>query len=129
DYPIRGSNDLFFVVTGVADTLAESRTLPTPSGVSSVRPASIRFFGDDNQNFLNQNVALSAEAFQGDTAFKQALQRLKVTLVANFNHLRVEENAIVKPDVRRGTSRSNGFLALQEIWYERKLRDLSPNYD
>jgi hypothetical protein len=67
--------------------------------------------------------------FEGDTAFKPASQRLKATLIANLNYLRVEENAIVKPDVRRGTTRTNGFLALQEIWYERKLRDLSPNYD
>ncbi len=129
DYPIRGSNDLFFVLTGISDTLAESRTLPTPSGVSTVRPASIHFFGRDQQNFFNQNVAVSAEAFQGDTAFKPVAQRLKVTLVANLNILRVEENAIVKPDVRRGVRRSNGFLSLQEIFYERKLRDLSPNYD
>ena len=129
DYPVRGSNDLFFIVTGVSDTLAESRTLPTPSGVSTVRPGSIEFFGDDDQNVFNQTIAVSAEAFQGDTAFKPASQRLKVTLIANLNHLRVEENAVVKPDVRRGTRRTNGFLALQEIFYERKLRDLSPNYD
>src|SRR5205085_5648316 len=63
------------------------------------------------------------------TAFKPASQRLKATLIANLNYLRVEENAIVKPDVRRGTTRTNGFLSLQEIWYERKLRDVSPNYD
>jgi len=129
DLPVRGSNDLFFVLTGVSDTLAESRTLPTPSGVSTVSPGSVEFFGDDDQNVFNQNIAVSAEGFQGDTAFKPASQRLKITLVANLNHLRVEENAVVKPDVRRGTKRTNGFLALQEIFYERKLRDLSPNYD
>ena len=129
DLPVRGTDDLFFVLTGVSDTLAESRTLPTPSGVSAVRPGSTGFFGRDDQNVFNQTVAVSGEAFQGDTAFKPAAQRLKVTLVANLNHVRVEENAIVKPDVRRGTTRTNGFLALQEIWYERKLRDLSPNYD
>lgn len=129
DTPMHGSKDRFLVLTGISDTLVESRTLPTPSGVSTVRPGSIGFFGDDDQNVVNQNVIVSGEVFEGDTAFKPASQRLKATLIANLNYLRVEENAIVKPDVRRGTTRTNGFLALQEIWYERKLRDLSPNYD
>jgi hypothetical protein len=129
DYPLPVTQNRFLVLTGISDTLAESRTLPTPSGVSAVRPGSIRFFGDDNQNVFNQNVIVSGDVFEGDTAFKPAAQRLKATLIANLNYLHVEENAIVKPDVRRGTERTNGFLALQEIWYERKLRDLSPNYD
>ena len=129
DYPILGRDDLFFVFTGVADTLAESRTLPTPSGVSTKRPRSIAFFGEDDQSVINQNVGASFELFEGDTAFKPIAQRLKVTLVANFNHVRVGENALVKPDVRRGTRRTDRHFALQEIFYERKLRDLSPNYD
>ncbi|HYM62484.1 MAG TPA: hypothetical protein VEZ11_16500 [Thermoanaerobaculia bacterium] len=128
DIPIRGT-DTFLVLTGVSDTLAESRTLPTPSGVSAQKPASIGFFGNDQQNFFNQNIAVSADVFQGDTAFKPVLQRLKATVILNINFLSVQENALVKPDVRRGTTRTNGFLSLQEIFYERKLRDLSPNYD
>ncbi len=127
--PFATRNDLFFVLTGVSDTLAESRTLPTPSGVSTTKPASIHFFGDDNQNFFSQNVDVSAELFEGDTAFKPIKQRLKATLIANLTYLRVEENAVVKPDVRDGTTRHTNYLALQELFYERKLRDLSSNYD
>ncbi|HWS71204.1 MAG TPA: hypothetical protein VN605_03785, partial [Thermoanaerobaculia bacterium] len=129
DFPIRGTQDLFFVLTGVADTLAESRTTPTPSGVSTVHPGSIHFFGDDQQNLFNQNLGVSAELFEGDTAFTPVRQRLKATIVANLNFVHARENAIVKPDVRRGTRRTDAQLALQEIFYERKLRDLSPNYD
>jgi hypothetical protein len=128
DRPIHGT-DTFFVFTGVSDTLSESRTLPTPSGVSTDRPASIHFFGRDNQNLVNQNFDLSFDVFQGDTAFKPVSQRVKLTLVANLNTVRVREDAIVKPDVRRGTERKSSYLALQEFFYERKLRDLSPNYD
>ena len=124
-----GSCDWFLVLTGVSDTLAESRTLPTPSGVSTERPTSFRFFGKDNQSVFNQNFDASFDLFQGDTAFKPVQQRVKVTVIANLNILKVEEDAIVKPDVRRGTRRSDGQLALQEFFYERKLRDLSPNYD
>jgi len=122
-------DDWFLVLTGVSDTLAESRTLPTPSGVSTERPASFRFFGKDNQSVFNQNVDVSFDLFEGDTAFKPVTQRVKVTLIANLNIVKVEEDAIVKPDVRRGTRRSDAQLALQEFFYEKKLRDLSPNYD
>ncbi|HET7712057.1 MAG TPA: hypothetical protein VFL80_09030 [Thermoanaerobaculia bacterium] len=128
DLPIRG-NDLFFVLTVISDTLAETRTLPTPSGVSTVRPASFPFFGRDDQNVMLQSITVSGDLFEGDTAFQPVRRRLKGTLIGNLNTVRVEENAILKPDVRRGTERRNSYLALQELFYEHKLRDLSPNYD
>ncbi len=128
DLPIHGT-DWFLVLTGISDTLAESRTLPTPSGVSAKNPGSFTFFGDDNQNVFNQNVIVSADLFQGLTTFKPVEQRVKATIIGNFNHVRVQENAIVKPDVRRGTTRSDAQLSLNEFFYERKLKDLGPNYD
>jgi hypothetical protein len=128
DLPIHGQ-DWFLVLSGISDTLAESRTLPTPSSPSAVRPTSITFFGDDNQNFFAENVILSADLFQGNTAFQPIKQRVKATIIGNFTDLRVQENAVVKPDVRRGTERRDGRASLQELFYERKLRDLTPNYD
>jgi len=129
DYPWPGTKDWFLVLTGISDSLAESRTLPTPSGVSAVKPASFHFFGKDDQTVFNQNIDLSFDLFQGDTAFKPVTQRFKATVIANLNIVKVEENAIVKPDVRRGTRRSDAQVALQEFFYERKIKDLSPNYD
>jgi hypothetical protein len=128
DLPIFGK-DWFLVLTGISDSLVESRTLPTPSGVSSAEPGSFEFFGDDNQNLLNENVIVSADLFQGLTTFKPVTQRFKATVIGNLNYVRVQENAIVKPDVRRGTRRTDGQFSLQELFYERKLKDLSPNYD
>lgn len=128
DYPIRDGKT-FFVLTGISDSLVEARTLPTPSGVSTTRPGSFRFFGRDGQGVFVQNVIVSADLFEGDTTFQPVQQRVKATVVVNLNHVRVEENAIVKPSVRRGTERTDGRVSLQEIFYERKLRDLSPNYD
>jgi hypothetical protein len=122
-------DDAFLVLTGISDSLVESRTLPTPSGVSADRPGSFRFFGRDSQGVFAQNVILSADVFEGDTTFQPVRQRVKITLVANLNHVRVEENAILKPSPRRGTERTDGRLSLQELFYERKLRDLGPNFD
>jgi hypothetical protein len=128
DLPIFGK-DWFFDFTGISDTLAESRTLPTPSGVSAVKPTSITVFGKDNQNLFNENLIASFDLFQGDTAFKPIMQRFKATLIGNLNYVHLRENGLVKPDVRRGTSRTDGHLSLQEFFYERKLATVSPNYD
>ncbi|HEX7151351.1 MAG TPA: hypothetical protein VF618_07665 [Thermoanaerobaculia bacterium] len=128
DLPIRG-DDTFIVLTGISDTLAEARTLPTPSGVSAARPGSFLFFGREGQNVFVQSLILSADLFQGDTTFQPVQQRVKATLVANLNYVEVEENAILKPSVRRGNTRTDGRVSLQELFYERKLRDLGPNYD
>lgn len=128
DRPVIGQ-DVFLVLTGVSDTLVQGMTLPTPSGISTDRPGSIEFFGDDGQLFANQNVVLSAELFKGATAFKPFDWRIKATVVANVNHLETHENAVVKPDVRRGTDRTDGRGSLQELFVEKKLADLSTSYD
>ena len=127
DRPVWG-DDVFFVFTAVSDTLLEGRTVPTPSGVSTVRPE-IDFFGEEGQVFANWNAILSFELFRGDTAFRPPDWRVKATWVGNVNHLEVDENAVVKPDVRRGTTRTDGRGSLQEAFVEVKLADLSPNYD
>jgi hypothetical protein len=128
DLPIRGQ-DLFLNLGAVADTLVEPRQLPTPSGVSTARPGSLKFFGRDGQLLATETIALSADLFKGDTAFRPIDWRIKASLVADVNYLRVAENGIVNPDVRQGTSRTDGFVAVQELFGELKLADLSPNYD
>src|SRR5579864_5466441 len=128
DLPIRGQ-DLFLNLSAVADTLVEPRQLPTPSGVGSARPGSLQFFGRDGQLLATETIALSADLFKGDTAFRPIDWRIKASIVADVNYLRVAENGIVDPDVRQGTSRTDGFVAVQELFGELKLADLSPNYD
>ncbi len=128
DYPILGQ-DVFLVLTATSDTLLDVFTIPTPSGVSAARPGSVSFFGDDAQLLAVENVFLSADLFKGDTAFKPFTWRVKATLAGNVNYLDTRENAIVKPDVRRGTTRTDGRGSLQEVFFEAKLATLSANYD
>lgn len=128
DKPIIGQ-DIFLSLTGSSDTLIEGRKVPTPSSVSADDQSSIGFFGEGDQGFVNENIILTADLFRGQTAFKPASWRARLTLVGNFNHLEVRENAVVSPDVRRGTDRSAGHLGIQELFFEKKLADLSPNYD
>lgn len=128
DFPWRGT-DIFLNVSAVSDTLIEGRQLPAPSGVSTDRPGSFSFFGHEGQALGVEQFAVSADLFKGDTAFKPVQWRVKATVVANLNSVKVAENGVVQPDVRDGTTRTRGFLALQELFGEWKLKDLSPNYD
>jgi hypothetical protein len=128
DFPMWGQ-DKFLVLTATSDTLVDVFAIPTPSGVSAAEPSSIRFFGDDLQALAVESVFLSADVFKGDTAYKPFDWRVKATLAGNVNHLETRENALVKPDVRRGTRRTDGRGSLQELFFEAKLADLSPNYD
>lgn len=128
DRPLRG-DDLFLVLTAVADTLLDGAMLPTPSGVSMERPGDPGFFGSDRQRLGNELWLVSADLFRGDTAFVPPAWRVKGTLAWNLNHFAVDERAVVQPDVRAGTSRTRGFLALQELFVERRLAVLSDHFD
>lgn len=128
DLPIDG-DDTFLVLSGTSDSLVESRSLPTPAGAAPRDAGTFRFFGDDAQGMFLQNVLVSADIYEGNTTFQPVRQRLKLTLAANLNHVRVAENGVLKPDTRRGNERTAGHLAIQEVFYERKLRDLSVNFD
>jgi hypothetical protein len=128
DYPIMGQ-DKFLVFTATSDTLYEYRELPVPSGISAANNNSNDFFGSGHQQFFNQNFILSVEFFQGNGAYKPRDFELRATLVFNYNRLEVEENQLVNVDVRDQTDRSDGQFAAQELFFEKHLGDLSPNYD
>ena len=128
DYPIIG-DEIFLSLTGISDSLIEGRDLPTPSGVSSEEPGSIPFFGDGEQGFLNQNIVLTADLYKGQTVFRPAEWRARVTVIGNVNAVDVRETGVVNPDVRYGSDREDGQIGVQELFYERKIADLSDRYD
>lgn len=130
DYPIIGQHT-FFALTASSLTLLEQRQVPTPTTPpeSTVDPFQEEFFGDPDQFFFAQYFKISLDLFHGDAAFKPADWRVKATPVFNLNYLDVEELGIVNPDVTRGTTREDQYVALEEWFVETKLADLSPNYD
>jgi hypothetical protein len=128
DVPISGE-DRFLVLSATSDTLVDAFRVPIPSPPSAQNPGNVDFFGDGDLILLQQNITVAADYYRGSTAFKPFEWRWRAAVVANGNHLEAEENAVVGPDVRRGASRTRGFLALQELYYERKLMDLSDAYD
>jgi hypothetical protein len=130
DYPIVGQHT-FFNLTATSFTLNEYRQVPTPTTPfeSTVGPSQEEFFGDPNQYFLNQNLAVSFDLFHGNAAFKPVDWRLKLESIYNLNLLDTEELGVVYPDVRRGTRRTRHDYALEQWFVEKKLADLGPDYD
>lgn len=128
DYPIIG-NQTFLNITVTSDTFTQGSRLPTPSGLGSASPGESQFFGRFGQFFLTQDFEFSFDLFHGDTSFRPADWRIQITPDVNVNYLATQENGIVNFDVRKGTTRLDSHLGLQEGFAEVKLKDLSNQYD
>ncbi len=128
DVPIFGAQT-FFDFTAISDTFFDGRRLPTPTGVSTARPGTTGFFGKGNQAFVDQVFLFSFDLFHGDTSFRPVDWRIRITPAISLNYLDVQERGIVNVDVRKGTTRLDSHIGLQEAFGEVKLRDLSPNFD
>ena len=128
-WPELFGQQVFFDFTGSAETFLEGRRVPTPSGVTTAEPGSSNFFGNGDQLFLDQTLRFSFDLFHGDTSFKPADWRIRVTPEVSLNYLSVAELGVVNADPRKGTTRFDDHVGLQEAFFEYKLAELSPNYD
>ena len=128
DYPVIGQN-IFFNFIGISDSLFEARKFPTAQGVSREQSGSAQFFGRGEQIFFNQNFITSFELFKGSTGFKPRDWAVRMTPVFNVNYLNVQERNVVKLDPRHGTTRVDTQIAFQEAFVEKRLFDISRNYD
>jgi hypothetical protein len=122
DYPLFGQHN-FLVVTASSETEANLKRLPVPSDVSAEDPDSAEFFGRGRLLNFNQYFVFSFDLFHGDAAFKPVDWRINVTPVVNVNYLKAQENGVVNIDVRRGTTRTDAYVALQEAFGEVRLGD------
>jgi hypothetical protein len=127
DAPLFGQT--FLKIDLVSDTGGDVRKLPVGTGPSTARPDSYGFFGRFGQFGMDENLAFSVDLFHGDTAFKPVDWRIKFTPEINVNYLNVQETGIVNIDVRKGTTRLDSHVGLQEAFVEAKIADLSHAFD
>jgi hypothetical protein len=120
----------FFNLAAISDTLLEFRKLPTPVGAqSTLRPGSLGQFGNGAQSTLAQTVIVSLSLIKGDTVFRPPDYEIRVVPVVNVNRTRTEELRAVNADPGFGNIRNDGFLGIQELFFDKHLRDASPRYD
>jgi hypothetical protein len=129
DYPIIGDKT-FMVLSAVSFSSLELRRAPTPSDVSSVDPLSAEFFGQPEALAASETLQFSFELFHGDTTFKPRDWAIKISPTFSVpNYLNARENGVVNIDVRRGTTRTDTQVSLEEAFGEVKLADLGAHYD
>jgi len=132
DYPVIGQHT-FLNVTGTSQTQYDWFQVPTPTTPfeSTQRANQEEFFGQAEQQFINQNFFLRIDLFHGNQAgFKPLDWQIRLTPVFNMNELHLRELGVVNPDVRDGRTRFRDYhTMIQEYFAEVKLADLSPDYD
>jgi hypothetical protein len=128
DYPIFGQR-WFLNFTGTSESGFDGRRLPSPSGLDAPNSGSSGFFGRGEQAFAAENLRLSFDLVHGDTSFRPADLRFRFTPELILNFLQARERGIVNIDPAKGTQRFDAHLGIQEAFVEKKLKDLSPNYD
>jgi len=129
DFPVFG-DDYFMILSGVSTTGVEIRRTPSGNNVSSQDPNSNNFFGRPESFSINETVQLSFELFKGETVFKPRSWAIKISPTFSIpNYLNARENGIVNVDVRRGSSRTDTHVSLEDAFIEFKLFDTNDNYD
>ncbi len=129
DKPVIG-NDYFMVLSAVSTTGVEIRRTPSGNNVSSADPNSNNFFGRPESFSVNETLQLSFEFFKGQTVFRPRSWAIKISPTFSIpNYLNARENGVVNIDVRRGTSRTDYHVSLEEAFGEVKLFDTNDNFD
>lgn len=129
DKPIH-EDDWFLSLLAISDTVLEPRSVPTPVGPqSSANPGSIDIFSGFDQTIFSQSVLAGLVYYKGNTTFKPPEYEYRLTLAFNYNRVEVDDVRALTIDPRKGKVRDDGFIAVQEIFADVHLRDVSPRYD
>lgn len=130
DRPLKGHDDLFLVVTGVSDTVIEPRSFPTPVGIQTTQnPGSLDVFGRSNSLVASQTFVAGVALIKGSTAYKPPQYEIRLSLAANINRVSVNERRILFVEPSKGTRRTDGFVGVQEAFFDYHFRDVSDRYD
>lgn len=122
--------DIFFNLGVISDTLLEYRRLPTPvAGQIAIRPGADDIFGQGRQAVFVENLIVSLGLIKGDTTFRPPDYEFRFVPVFNFNRARVQEAGALRIDPSAGTTRTDNFVGVQELFADVHLRNVSERYD
>jgi len=123
-------DDWFVSVGAISDSTLELRRLPTPVAPQVNRSAgALDIFGGRDQLLFNQNLILAFVAYQGDTVFRPPDYEFRFTPVFNYNYTEVDEVRAINIDPRKGTTRNDHHIGIQELFIDKHLRNVSDRYD
>jgi uncharacterized protein YgiM (DUF1202 family) len=122
--------DWFFNFSAISDTLFEGRRLPVPVGAqSALNPRSLGTFGNGRQETLAETLILSFGLIKGDTVFRPPDYEFRFVPVVNVNRTAVQEVRLTNIVPTTGPDRNDNFIGVQELFFDKHLRDVSVRYD
>ncbi len=122
--------DWFFSINAASDTVIEPRSFPIPVGNQSTsRPDSNDVFGRPYSNVLSQTFIFGASLTKGYTAFKPPDVEYRISLAYNINYVTVPERRVLFVQPSKGKTRLDSFLGVQELFFDKHLRNTSDRYD
>ena len=128
--PLLEGNDWFFSLLGISDTIIEPRSIPTPVGPqASDEPGALDIYAGIDQTIFAQTFLAGIIVFKGDTIFKPPAHEFRLTLGLQYNRVETDDVRALEIDPRRGRVRTDTFVAVQELFYDKHLRDVSDRYD
>ena len=123
-------DDWFFNASLLSDSTYEYRNLVSAVGSASTeRAGSNDVFGHSGGYTFSENVSTDFTLYKGDTTFRPPDWQFRITPVFNYNYAAVDEVGLLNVDPRDGTTRSDGFVGIQNAFVEKHLRDVSERYD
>ena len=129
DRPIFG-DDIFLSFSAISDTVGEYRQLPTPVGSQSSRnPGSLDVQGGRNQGLFSQTLIVPISIYKGDTVFRPPDIEFRITPALTYNYTDVEEKRALVIDPGNSSNRHDKHLALQELFLDVHIRNVSDRYD
>src|SRR5207244_1076528 len=111
-------------------TIMEPRSIPTPTGIiSSDHPGQNDIFSGINQTIFAETLIFGLDFYKGDTTFKPPEIEFKASFALQYNRVHVDDVRVLQIDPRRGTTRDDGFLGVQEFFVDKHLRNVSERFD
>jgi hypothetical protein len=130
DRPLPGTDDWFFNLSAISDTVIEPHSTPVPvSGVNSGGSGQNDTFGRTNQLGLAQILIGSASFIEGSTAFKPPDLEVRLTLAFNANYAEAPEEQVLSIKSSKPPDRFDDFLGVQEAFVDYHLENVSARYD
>ena len=129
DRPLFGK-DWFLNVSLISDTVFEPRKFPTPTSPQNSRKAGeLDVFGGRTQNVFSETLIAGLVLYKGDTTFKPPDHEFRITLAFNYNRVEVDEDRVLFIDPNKGNVRRDTHVGLQELFWDKHLRNVSDRYD
>jgi hypothetical protein len=129
DRPAFG-DDWFFSLAVISDSTFESREVPTPVAIAtSPGSSALDVIGDPSQTAFTQNLIVETVLYRGETVFKPPDYEFRFLPVFNLTRVDVGEAGFLKVDSTASSIRTEGFVGIQGLFFDKHLRNVSERYD